>query len=92
MEPIKILIADDDSGMRTVMRKLVERAEGYRLVGEAEDGNELLDLYDQTLPDVVLMLLQILVGAAVYVLLSILTKNHNFFYLLEILKRMLRKE
>lgn len=55
MENIRILIADDDPGMRTVMRLLVQRAEGYELVGEAEDGERLLQLYDQTRPDVVLM-------------------------------------
>ena len=55
MNPIHILIADDDPGMRTVMRKLAERAEGYELVGEAEDGNRLLELYEETRPDVVLM-------------------------------------
>ena len=40
MEPIRILIADDDAGMRTVMRKLVERVEGYALAGEASDGED----------------------------------------------------
>lgn len=55
MNPIKILIADDDPGMRTVMRKLAEKAEGYQLVGEAENGTQLIELYDQTKPDVVLM-------------------------------------
>ena len=55
MEPIRILIADDDPGMRTVMRLLVERSEGYLLSGEAADGDELLRLYDQTHPQVILM-------------------------------------
>ena len=55
MEDIRILIGDDDPGMRLVMRKLAERAEGYELVGEAEDGNRLLELYEETRPDVVLM-------------------------------------
>ena len=55
MDPIRILIADDDAGMRTVMRKLAEKAEGYTLVGEAEDGTRLLELYEETRPDVVLM-------------------------------------
>lgn len=55
MNPIRILIADDDAGMRTVMRKLAQRAEGYELVGEASDGNELLRLYEEHRPDVVLM-------------------------------------
>ena len=55
MDSIRILIADDDAGMRLVMRKLVERCEGYELVGEAADGAQLLDLYRQCAPEVVLM-------------------------------------
>ena len=55
MIPIKILIADDDAGMRLVMRRLAEAAEGYELVGEAEDGNALLRMYDELRPEVVLM-------------------------------------
>ncbi len=54
-ENIRILIADDDPGMRLVMRKIVERAEGYMLAGEATDGNQLIALYEQENPDVVLM-------------------------------------
>ena len=42
MEPIRILIADDDPGMLLLMRKLIERAEDYELVGEAQRGEELL--------------------------------------------------
>lgn len=55
MNNIRILIADDDPGMRTVMRKLAEKAEGYELVGEAESGTQLIELYEQTRPEVVLM-------------------------------------
>lgn len=55
MNPIRMLIADDDAGMRLVMRKLVESAEGYELVGEATDGAELIRLYDELRPEVVLM-------------------------------------
>ena len=50
MTPIKILIADDDAGMR-----LVEQAEGYALAGEASDGAELIRLYDEHRPEVVLL-------------------------------------
>ena len=42
MEDIRILIGDDDPGMRLVRRKLAERAEGYALAGEAADGSKLL--------------------------------------------------
>lgn len=55
MEPITILIADDDPGMRLVMRKLAEKVEGFELVGEATNGRELIDLYDRLNPEVVLM-------------------------------------
>ena len=55
MNPIRILIADDDAGMRLVMRRLVERAEGYELAGEAGDGGRLIELYDRVRPEVVLM-------------------------------------
>lgn len=55
MNDIRILIADDDAGMRLVMRKLAEQAEGYALVGEAVDGAQLIQLYDELRPEVVLM-------------------------------------
>ncbi|MGI6173801.1 MAG: LytR/AlgR family response regulator transcription factor [Christensenellales bacterium] len=55
MEPVRIVIADDDEGMRLVMRKIVAKAEGYVLVGEAKDGNELMALYDEKKPQVVVL-------------------------------------
>jgi len=55
MSDIRILVADDDAGMRLVMKKLAEKAEGYELVGEAEDGEKLIELYDALKPEVVLM-------------------------------------
>ena len=55
MNPIRILIADDDAGMRLVMRRLAEQAEGYELVGEAENGRQLIEMYDALKPEVVLM-------------------------------------
>ncbi len=55
MEPIRILIADDDAGMRLVMRKLVDQADAYELVGEAVDGKQLIEMYDQLHPEVILL-------------------------------------
>ena len=55
MEKIRILIGDDDAGMRLVMRRLIERAEGYELCGEAENGEEVIALFDRLRPEVVLM-------------------------------------
>lgn len=52
---IRILIADDDAGMRLIMKKLVEKAEGFQLAGEATNGRELLEMYDRLLPEVILL-------------------------------------
>ena len=41
--------------MRMVVRKLIERADDYALVGEAENGEELLALCVKTRPEVVFM-------------------------------------
>ena len=35
---LRVLIADDDSGMRMILRRLIEKAEGFTLAGEAADG------------------------------------------------------
>jgi len=52
---IRVLIADDDPGMRLLMRKVVERAEGYELAGEAEDGESLLRQYEAVKPEMVIL-------------------------------------
>ena len=55
MEPIRALIADDDAGMRLLMRKLLEKSEGFTLCGEASDGAELLALAAEHRPQLVLL-------------------------------------
>lgn len=55
MKPIRIAIADDDSGMRLVMKKIIEKSGGYELIGEAENGEEMLKLFDQEHPQAVIL-------------------------------------
>ena len=55
MDDIRILIADDDDGMRLIMRRFVEKAGGFQIVGEAKDGRELIRLNEQTHPQVILL-------------------------------------
>lgn len=55
MRELKIITADDDPGMRLIMSKLVEKADGYIHAGEADDGEKLIELYDNVHPDVVFM-------------------------------------
>lgn len=55
MEELKVLIADDDIGMRTVLRKIVDRVEGFLLVAEAGDGKSALELCEKLKPNVVFL-------------------------------------
>ena len=52
---LRVLIADDDEGMRLVMRRVVEKVEGYTLAGEATDGEEALRLAEELKPNVVFL-------------------------------------
>ena len=52
---IRAAIADDDAGMRVVMRKLIERQAGYELVGEYSSGEELLQDFENARPDVCIL-------------------------------------
>src|SRR5512143_4093589 len=59
-----ILIADDETDLRAMLRILLER-DGYRIV-EARNGEEAVELCKQQLPDVVLLdiLMPVMDGAA----------------------------
>jgi two-component system chemotaxis response regulator CheY len=51
---INVLIADDLKFIKLVLRELVEKA-GFRVVGEASNGEEAVELYQDKRPDVVLL-------------------------------------
>lgn len=52
---ISVLIADDDMGMRLILKKAIEKAGDFTIAGEAEDGNAALRLFDRLRPDVVFL-------------------------------------
>lgn len=55
MSDIRVVIADDDSGMRTVMRHMIAKVEGFALTGEAESGLALIELVEKQHPQVVFL-------------------------------------
>lgn len=55
MDDLRVLVADDDAGMRDVMRRIVEKVDGFRMAGEAEDGEETLRLVEENKPNVVFL-------------------------------------
>ena len=55
MDEIRVVIADDNEAMRLIERKMIEKVEGFTLVGEARDGLECIQLVEQLRPQVVFL-------------------------------------
>jgi DNA-binding NarL/FixJ family response regulator len=54
-KPIHVILADDHTLVRAGIRALLEKLPGVKVVGEAGDGREVLNLVKAHQPDVVLM-------------------------------------
>ena len=54
-KPIRIVIADDHALVREGTRQILEDHPGLEVVGEAEDGEEAVEMVSRLQPDVVLM-------------------------------------
>jgi len=55
VNPIRLLIVDDQRLMRQGLKTLLELETGFEVVGEAGNGQSALDAYAELQPDVVLM-------------------------------------
>ena len=51
----KVLIADDEVGMRIIIKKILNKMEGFEVVGEATNGYEALELFEEYRPDVIFL-------------------------------------
>lgn len=52
---ISVLIADDDPGMRLILRKKIQGTDGFFVAGEAVTGEEAMTLYEKLNPQVVFL-------------------------------------
>ena len=52
---VRILIADDEAGMRLALRSIVESMDGFSVVGEAENGARAVVLAAELRPDIVFL-------------------------------------
>ena len=53
--PIRVMLVDDHTIVRRGLRAVLSVSDGMRLVGEANDGEEAIQLCEQLQPDVILM-------------------------------------
>jgi DNA-binding NarL/FixJ family response regulator len=53
--PIRVLLADDESGFLASLRALIEQQPELVVIGEASDGVQTLDGVDELLPDAVVI-------------------------------------
>ena len=55
MKPLSVLIVDDDAMMRISLKSLIAWQEhGYRLIGEASDGEQALEICRRSAPDILI--------------------------------------
>jgi two-component system, NarL family, invasion response regulator UvrY len=53
--PLKVLLVDDQLPFRLAARALLDAEDGYHVVGEAEDGEQAVELSGALRPELVLM-------------------------------------
>ena len=51
----RVLIADDEAGMRLLLRKAIEKHPGFAVCAQAQNGEEALELFEKQRPDVVFL-------------------------------------
>ncbi len=51
----KIMLVEDESGIRMVLRKIIERHEGFEIVGESDNFSDAVVQFNRLRPDVVFM-------------------------------------
>ena len=51
---VQVIVIDDTRFMRTILVNILTE-EGFEVIGEAEDGQQAVELYLKTKPDIVLM-------------------------------------
>ena len=72
---IRILIVDDHPPMRMGLAALIKSQPGMDVVAEASDGEEAIEVYDDVLPDIVLMDLRMPGMGGVEAILAIRKKH-----------------
>jgi len=52
---IKVILIDDESGIRKLLRKIIEKNEGFEVVGESDNLKEAVSLFQAAKPEVIFL-------------------------------------
>lgn len=52
---IKVLIVDDEKGMRTIIEKILDKSGGFEVVGNTDNGEEAISIFKEQRPEVVFL-------------------------------------
>jgi DNA-binding NarL/FixJ family response regulator len=74
-KPIRVLVVDDHPPMRIGLVALIKSQPGMDVIAEASDGEEAIEVYDDVLPDIVLMDLRMPGMGGVEAILAIRKKH-----------------
>ena len=72
---IRVLVVDDHPPMRVGLVALIKNQQGMDVIAEASDGEEAIEVYDDVLPDIVLMDLRMPGMGGVEAILAIRKKH-----------------
>ena len=50
---IKVLIVDDEKGIRTIIKKILDKSGGFDIVGDTDSGEEAIGIFKEHHPEVV---------------------------------------
>lgn len=62
---IKVLLIEDEVGIRTLMKKIIEKNQGFAVVGESDNMGESLEQFEALRPDVVFIDVEINGGSGI---------------------------
>lgn len=50
---IKVLIVDDEKGIRTIIKKILDKSGGFEVIGDTDKGEEAIEIFKEKRPEVV---------------------------------------
>ncbi|MPQ44148.1 LytR/AlgR family response regulator transcription factor [Clostridium tarantellae] len=56
---LRVLLIEDEPGIRILLKKIIEKKEGFTVIGECDNAKEAIKIFEKTKPDIVFLDVQI---------------------------------